>query len=168
MSASYAAPPSTPSDPAKVEFFEKKIRPLLLENCINCHSAENGGKGGLRVDDRNGLIEGGGRGPSIKPGKPEESLLIKAVRHKGPSMPPNKTLTDEQIAAVKQNPEGVSCEDSTTHRLDFIVDEHFHRRALLALRQQHDLSAIRQAVAQMEAGAGTHFTRLVSNCLLRS
>ena len=77
-------------------------------------------------------------------------------------------LTDEQIAAVNQNPEGVSCEDSTTHRLYFIVDEHFHRRALLALRQQHDLSAIRQAVAQMEAGAGTHFTRLVSNCLLRS
>ena len=64
-------------------------------------------------------------------------------------------LTDEQIAAVKQNPEGVSCEDSTTHRLYFIVDEHFHRRALLALRQQHDLSAIRQAVAQMEASTGT-------------
>ena len=64
-------------------------------------------------------------------------------------------LTDEQIAAVKQNPEGVSCEDSTTHRLYFIVDEHFHRRALLALRQQEDLSAIRQAVAQMEAGSGT-------------
>ncbi len=63
-------------------------------------------------------------------------------------------LTDEQIAAVKQNPEGVSCEDSTTHRLYFIVDEHFHRRVLLALRQQHDLSAIRQAVAQMEAGTG--------------
>ena len=64
-------------------------------------------------------------------------------------------LTDEQIAAVKQNPEGVSCEDSTTHRLYFIVDEHFHRRALLALRQQHDLSAIRQAVGQMEAGTRT-------------
>ena len=64
-------------------------------------------------------------------------------------------LTDEQIAAVNQNPEGVSCEDSTTHRLYFIVDEHFHRRALLALRQQEDLSAIRQAVAQMESGTGT-------------
>ncbi len=102
ISAAYAAPPSTPSDPAKVEFFEKKIRPLLLENCINCHSEENGGKGNLRVDDRNGLIEGGGRGPAIKPGKPEASLLIKAVRHKGPSMPPNKTLTDEQIADLEK------------------------------------------------------------------
>ena len=88
-------------DPAKVEFFEKKIRPLLIENCINCHSEENGGKGNLRVDDRSGLIEGGGRGPAIKPGKPEASLLIKAVRHKGPSMPPNKQLSDEQIADLE-------------------------------------------------------------------
>lgn len=97
-----AVEPSSNNDPAKIEFFEKKIRPLLLENCINCHSAENGGKGGLRVDDRNGLLEGGGRGPSIKPGTPEESLLIKAVRHQGPEMPPKKQLSDEQIADLEK------------------------------------------------------------------
>ena len=85
-------------DSAKVEYFEKRIRPLLIDNCYNCHSADNGGKGGLRVDDRNGLIEGGGRGPGISPGKPAGSLLIKAVRHQsGLEMPPKKQLTEEQI-----------------------------------------------------------------------
>ena len=98
----FAVEPLPKDDPAKIEFFEKKIRTLLLDNCINCHSAENGGKGGLRVDDRNGLLEGGGRGPSIQPGKPEESLLIKAVRHQGPSMPPKKQLTDEQISDLEK------------------------------------------------------------------
>ena len=89
-------------DPAKLEFFEKKIRPLLIENCINCHSAENGGRGELRVDDRNGLMDGGGRGPAVIPGKPDQSLLIKAVRHQGGlEMPPKKQLTDEQIADLE-------------------------------------------------------------------
>lgn len=98
----HAAELTQPAEPAKVEFFEKKIRPLLLDNCINCHSAENGGKGGLRVDDRNGLVEGGGRGPGIIPGKPQESLLIKAVRHQGLEMPPKKQLTEEQIADLEK------------------------------------------------------------------
>ena len=99
----FAAGPAVKADPGKVEFFEKKIRPLLVDNCINCHSAENGGKGGLRVDDRNGLIEGGGRGKAIIPGKPRESLLIKAVRHQnGLEMPPKKQLTDEQIADLEK------------------------------------------------------------------
>lgn len=90
-------------DPAKIEFFERKIRPLLVENCYNCHSADNGGKGELRVDDRHGLIEGGRRGPAIKPGEPGDSLLIQAVRHKGGlEMPPKKQLSDEQIADLEQ------------------------------------------------------------------
>ncbi|MEK6261139.1 MAG: PSD1 and planctomycete cytochrome C domain-containing protein [Planctomycetota bacterium] len=95
---------STPRATAsQIEFFEKKIRPLLVENCFNCHSADNGGKGELRVDDRNGLLEGGGRGAAIVPGKPEASLLIKAVRHQGElEMPPKKQLTDEQIADLEK------------------------------------------------------------------
>lgn len=96
-----AADPST-EDVKKLEFFEKKIRPLFVSNCYNCHSADNGGRGGLRVDDFNGLIEGGGRGPGIKPGNPEGSLLIKAVRHDGGlKMPPNNKLSDEQIADLE-------------------------------------------------------------------
>lgn len=64
-------------------------------------------------------------------------------------------LTDEQIAAVQQSPNGVSCEDTTTHRVYFLVDEQVHRRAMQALKQHLDLEAIRKGVAQMDAGGGT-------------
>ena len=88
-----------PPDQARVEFFERKVRPLLVDNCYNCHSASTNSKGGLRVDDRNGLIAGGAGGPAVVPGKPEESLLLKAVRHEDDlKMPPKKHLSDEQIA----------------------------------------------------------------------
>ena len=86
----------------QVEFFEKKVRPILASNCYNCHSATNNSMGGLRVDDRNGLIQGGGRGPAVVPGDPEKSHLIQAVRqtHDDLKMPPKKQLTDEEIAAL--------------------------------------------------------------------
>jgi hypothetical protein len=91
-------------DPAKLEFFEKKVRPLLVENCYNCHSADNKAAGGLRVDDHNGLLQGGGRGKALVVGKPEESLLIKAISHTDSKlkMPPNNRLTDEQIDILSQ------------------------------------------------------------------
>ncbi|MDR3638538.1 MAG: PSD1 and planctomycete cytochrome C domain-containing protein [Isosphaeraceae bacterium] len=86
-------------DPAAVEFFEKRVRPLLVSRCYNCHSANTNAKGGLRVDDRNGLLQGGGSGPAVVPGKPEESLLLQAVRHQGdvPKMPPKKQLTADEV-----------------------------------------------------------------------
>jgi len=91
------------SDEAKVEFFEKKIRPLLVDNCYTCHSADTNAKGGLRVDDRNGLISGGGRGAAIVPGDPSKSLLHTAVKQTDKlKMPPEKKLTDEQIADLAQ------------------------------------------------------------------
>src|SRR5260221_11009086 len=65
-----AAEPS----PASIELFERKGRPLLVDNCYNCHSANTNAKGGLRVDDRNGLINGGGSGAAIVPGHPGKSL----------------------------------------------------------------------------------------------
>src|SRR5271154_1860261 len=84
---------------AALEFFEKKVRPLLVENCFTCHSADTNSKGGLRVDDRNGLLNGGGRGPAVVPGHPEKSLMIQAVRQTGKlKMPQGKTLTEDQIA----------------------------------------------------------------------
>lgn len=90
-------------DPAKLEFFEKKVRPLLVENCYNCHSADNKAAGGLRVDDHNGLLQGGGRGVALVIGKPEESLLIKAVSHNDKlKMPPDNRLSDEQIEILSQ------------------------------------------------------------------
>jgi len=92
--------PEPGPDPAKVEFFEKKIRPLLAAECYTCHSASTKAASGLRVDDRNGLLAGGDRGEAVVPGKPEESLLIQSVGHleDAPKMPPKKRLSDEQVA----------------------------------------------------------------------
>ena len=89
-----------PDDAARLEFFERKIRPIFAGHCYTCHSANTNSRGGLRVDDRNGLLTGGGRGPAIVPGHPEDSLLIRAVRHTDGKlkMPPDSQLTEEQIA----------------------------------------------------------------------
>ncbi len=88
-----------------VEFFEKKIRPLLVDQCYKCHSAESEElKGGLRLDTREALLKGGDTGPAITPGDPEKSLLIKAVRYtdKDLQMPPKNTkLSAEQIADLE-------------------------------------------------------------------
>jgi mono/diheme cytochrome c family protein len=91
---------SARNDEPQLDFFEKKIRPVLVNNCYNCHSANTNVKGGLRVDDRNGLTTGGGRGAAIVPGQPDKSLLMHAVRHTHAKlkMPPEKHLSQEQIA----------------------------------------------------------------------
>src|ERR1051325_10099444 len=68
------------SDRAGIEFFETSIRPLLIENCHSCHG-EKKQKGELRLDSRAAAMHGGELGPVIVPGKPDESLLIKAVRY---------------------------------------------------------------------------------------
>jgi mono/diheme cytochrome c family protein len=84
------------------EFFENRIRPVLVDNCYKCHSATGGKvKGGLLLDTKEGLLKGGDTGPAIVPGEPEKSLLIKAVRYmdKDLQMPPkDKRLADSQIA----------------------------------------------------------------------
>ena len=88
-----------------VEFFEKKIRPLLADNCYKCHSHQSEKiKGGLLLDTREGLLKGGDSGPAVIPGKPDDSLLIKAVRYtdKELQMPPkDRKLPAEQIADLE-------------------------------------------------------------------
>ena len=77
------------------QFFADKIEPLLKAHCLECHShAADEMEGGLTLDSRSGWAEGGGRGPAIVPGKPEESLLIKAVRREDSNlqMPPDEKL----------------------------------------------------------------------------
>jgi hypothetical protein len=92
-------------DPAGLEFFENKIRPILVDNCYSCHSQQSPKiKGGLRLDTREGLLKGGDTGPAIKPGDAEQSLLIKAVRYTDNDlrMPPkNKMLAAAQIASLE-------------------------------------------------------------------
>ncbi len=87
--------------PAQVEFFEKKIRPILASHCYNCHSADTKPAGGLRVDDRNGLLTGGDSGPGVVPGAPEKSLILQRIRHTDPKrrMPKEGALlTEAEIA----------------------------------------------------------------------
>src|SRR5476651_2105514 len=67
---------------AGIEFFEKKIRPILVEHCYECHAATAKKiRGELLLDSRAGVRKGGESGPVIVPGDPDQSLLIKAVRH---------------------------------------------------------------------------------------
>ncbi len=83
------------------EFFEKKIRPVLVERCYGCHSEKlREPKAGLRLDSREGVRRGGDSGPAIVTGKPEESRLIKAISYTDFNlrMPPTGKLSDETIA----------------------------------------------------------------------
>ena len=84
------------------EFFENKIRPILVNNCHNCHSSRAAKlKGGLSVEFRDAMLKGGENGPALVPGNPDRSMIIKAVRYKDPDlqMPPKgNKLTDQQIA----------------------------------------------------------------------
>ena len=90
--------------PEGVAFFEQKIRPVLVSACYECHSAEAKAKGklkgGLFLDTRAALLTGGDEGPSFVAGKPDDSLLIKALRwsREDLHMPPKKKLPPEVIA----------------------------------------------------------------------
>jgi hypothetical protein len=82
------------------EFFEQKVRPVLLTVCGECHSAKKT-SGGLRVDRLASLLAGGDSGPALVPGSPEESLIIDAVRRaeeKTGAMPPEKPLPEHVVA----------------------------------------------------------------------
>ena len=80
------------------EFFEKKIRPVLAENCYECHGPKKQ-KGGLRLDSASAIDKGGDTGALFVPKKPEESLLITALRYhdKDLQMPPPKDGVDRKL-----------------------------------------------------------------------
>ena len=93
-------------DAAGIEFFEKRIRPVLVENCYQCHSEEAHHrkklKGGLRLDTAAGIRSGGDSGALFVLDKPSESQLIKALRHDELKMPPDSKLADAIIADFEQ------------------------------------------------------------------
>ena len=99
------AAPLDGSDAKGVEFFEKKIRPLLANKCYQCHSRQSKKvKGGLLLDSPEGLLKGGTSGPIFVTGDPDKSLLIKAVRYQDEDlrMPPDgKKLTGAQVADLE-------------------------------------------------------------------
>jgi len=88
-------------DIAAIEHFETRVRPLLIAHCVKCHGAEKS-ESGLRLDQEAGIARGGDSGEVIRAGKPDESLLIQAVRQTGDfKMPPGKKLSDEEIHVLE-------------------------------------------------------------------
>jgi hypothetical protein len=88
-----------------IDFFEKKIRPLLAKRCYECHSAQAQKlKGGLRLDSRAAVLSGGDSGPAVAPSKPKESLLIAAVQYQNEDlqMPPKGKLPPAEIALLSE------------------------------------------------------------------
>jgi hypothetical protein len=86
---------------ADAQFFEGKVRPILVENCHRCHGKEKQ-NGKLRLDSLATMLAGGESGPAITPGKPEESLLIEAINYASLEMPPGARLKPEQVALLTE------------------------------------------------------------------
>jgi hypothetical protein len=105
FSASVQAEPRPPSsDVDGVDFFEKKIRPLLANHCYGCHSAQAKKlRGGLHLDSPEGILAGGNTGPEVVPGNADRSRLIVAVRYADPDlrMPPRGRLRREEVADLE-------------------------------------------------------------------
>ncbi len=80
-------------------FFESKIRPILVKSCLSCHGEQK--RGGLRLDSRKAVLNGGARGMVVIEGDPENSRLVDAVRYVGPvHMPPAGKLRADEIASL--------------------------------------------------------------------
>jgi len=80
------------------EFFEAKIRPVLVQHCYECHSVGSSTiQGGLQVDFRDGLLKGGDTGPGIVPKSPDKSLILEALRYESLKMPPSGKLPPEVV-----------------------------------------------------------------------
>jgi hypothetical protein len=91
--------------PADEAFFEAKVQPLLVAHCESCHSAAIGKtKGGLTLDTRAGWAAGGDSGPAVRPGDPDGSQLVTAVRYtdEGMRMPPKGKLAAGDIAVLEK------------------------------------------------------------------
>ena len=95
---------TNPSQPA---FYTESVQPIFQANCARCHAGANH-RGGLNIDTRESLLKGGHHGPAIVPGHPEQSLMVKLIRHEGPTddpmnMPPDPKpkISDADIATVE-------------------------------------------------------------------
>src|SRR5687767_4148055 len=90
--------------PQAVEHFEKKVRPVLVAHCLECHGGDSARvKGGLRLTSRAEMLRGGDSGLAVVPGDPEMSRLVRAVRQAGGDlkMPPKGRLKDAEIADLE-------------------------------------------------------------------
>ncbi len=89
--------------PESLEFFEKRVRPVLVEHCVKCHG-EKQQKGGLRLDSRTAMLQGGDTGPAIVLQDVEKSVLIEAISYDpdGYKMPPTGKLPANVIADLTE------------------------------------------------------------------
>ena len=86
---------------SREDLFEIHARPLLVVHCLRCHG-EAKQEGGLNLATRAGMLAGGDSGPAVVPGKPEESLLLAALRYESFEMPPTGRLEDQVIAGIER------------------------------------------------------------------
>jgi mono/diheme cytochrome c family protein len=102
--------PSTPAEAAALNQFDTAVKPVLRQNCYRCHAGMNH-KGGFNLSTRALLLKGGESDPVVVvPGRPEDSLLVKLIRHQGPAgpkghpgpMPPKGMLSSDEIAAISK------------------------------------------------------------------
>ena len=101
-----ASASAAPKAPAAEDLYTSHVEPIFQANCYRCHGGFNH-RGGLQMETRAGLLKGGHHGPAIVPGHPEQSLLVKLIRHEGPPndpmpMPQDGRLSDSEIGAVEQ------------------------------------------------------------------
>ena len=106
IAASLIASRAPADDREGIDFFERKIRPVLVERCYGCHSAEAAEekklKAGLLLDTRAGIRQGGETGPAVVPREPDKSELIAAIMHESFEMPPDGKLADDVIADFRK------------------------------------------------------------------
>lgn len=103
---SVSAAPQDTAAPGAPEFYTTRVQPILQANCYRCHAGLNH-RGGLSMATPATLMHGGKDGVVIVPGHPEQSLLIKLIRHEGPAndpmpMPPKGKLSDADIATITE------------------------------------------------------------------
>jgi hypothetical protein len=123
-----------PNAEQAAELFELHIRPVLAGTCFKCHGGEST-SGGLRVDSRDALVAGGERGPAIVPGKPQESLLVRALSHADESvqMPPDAPLAATTVAAFSNWIESGADWPADSAGTPFKSEEHWAYRPLAAV-----------------------------------
>ena len=97
-----AAPPTVSREDAA--FFETRVRPVLVRRCFDCHGPKTDNEAGLKLDSLASLLTGGRSGPAIKPGNPDNSLLVLAIRHDPatPDMPPKSKLPLAEVADLAE------------------------------------------------------------------
>ncbi len=94
-------------NPAKPAYYTEKVQPILETNCYRCHGGANR-RGGLNISTREDMMKGSHHGPALVPGHPEQSWMVKLIRHEGPAddpmnMPPapKPKLSDADIAVIE-------------------------------------------------------------------